>query len=247
MIPIRDANPSGTKPWVTISLISLNIAVFLYQATLPSVELHHFTLSYGLIPGLVSGRINPASIPGGDTGMLVRFFSSLFLHGGLMHLLANMWYLWIFGDNVEDRLGHGRFFLLYLAWGFAASIAQIVANVSSPVPIIGASGAIAGVLGAYLICFPIARVTVYLPPFFFFRLPASLVLSIWFVMQLFQGTLDAGIGGTGVAWWAHIGGFLAGALAARYVPCHRKSKQADYTVWFDQTTGRKVIDIDPDR
>ncbi len=236
MIPLRDHNPSGTVPVVTVGLILANSLVFLYQVSLgPAME--PFLFRYGLVPIVVT---HFTRIPGiGFLDVARSFFTCMFLHGGWFHILGNMWYLWIFGDNVEDRLGHLRFFFFYLACGLAAGVMQYLLNPYSQVPMIGASGAIAGVLGAYLICFPRARVDLLI--FFFFivdivSVPASFVLGLWFVLQFFNGTLSLGAStaaGGGVAWWAHVGGFLAGMFLVRLLPRARRSRQRVYTVWFD--------------
>ena len=215
MIPLRDQNPSQSVPVVTRGLIVLNVAMFVYELSL-GPDLRDFMFAWGLIPA----RLPAAVGLGGDalarTGF--TFLSSMFMHGGWAHLLGNMWYLWIFGDNVEDRFGSVRFLLFYLAAGVAASILHVISNSASHLPTLGASGAIAGVLGAYAVMFPRARVITLVPFFPFFQvfpLPALLVLGLWFVIQFFSGAIAIGYGGgAGVAWWAHIGGFVFGALVA---------------------------------
>ncbi|HEY2955485.1 MAG TPA: rhomboid family intramembrane serine protease [Candidatus Eisenbacteria bacterium] len=216
MIPLRDQNPSQSTPVVTRALIAVNVATFLYELSL-GPELRDFMFSWGLIPA----RIPEALDIGGDALAQAgfTFLSSMFLHGGWMHLIGNMWYLWIFGDNVEDRFGSARFLLFYLAAGVSASVLHVLTNAGSPLPTLGASGAIAGVLGAYAVMFPGARVITLVPFFPFFQvvpLPALLVLGLWFVIQFFSGALSVGFGAAtgGVAWWAHIGGFLFGVLVA---------------------------------
>jgi membrane associated rhomboid family serine protease len=213
MIPIGDNIPSRSFPYVTIGLILANIAVFIYELTL-GPRLPAFIMTFGVIPqevtvtGLFS---NP-----GD--LFNRFFGSIFLHGGLLHLGGNMLYLWIFGDNVEDRFGHFRFLVFYFVAGFLAMAAHVLADPISPQPAIGASGAIAGVLGAYLVMFPGARVFIVIPLFLFFpvvSVPAIVVLGFWFFQQLFN--VVGALSGTAsnVAWWAHIGGFVAGMVLVR--------------------------------
>jgi membrane associated rhomboid family serine protease len=213
MIPIGDNIPSRSFPYVTIGLILANIAVFVYELTL-GPRLPAFIMTFGVIPqevtvtGLFS---NP-----GD--LFNRFFGSIFLHGGLLHLGGNMLYLWIFGDNVEDRFGHFRFLVFYFVAGFLAMAAHVLADPISPQPAIGASGAIAGVLGAYLVMFPGARVFIVIPLFLFFpvvSVPAIIVLGFWFFQQLFN--VVGALSGTAsnVAWWAHIGGFVAGMVLVR--------------------------------
>jgi membrane associated rhomboid family serine protease len=209
MIPLRDDNPRRTFPIVTYILVAANVLAFLWE------------LSLG--PNLQNALMNIAFIPArywvpGHWGFdVLTILTSMFLHGGLMHIGSNMLYLWIFGDNVEDRLGHGRYLLFYLLCGFLATLAHAVAGPSSPLPAIGASGAIAGVLGAYILLWPHARVMTLIPIFFFItvrELPAILILGIWFVLQLFSGVGSLGVRDAqdmgGVAWFAHIGGFLAG-------------------------------------
>ncbi len=210
MFPLRDENPSLTTPVVTRALIVANVVVFLYELLL-GPDLPHFVREFALVPrrfelamhGLAP--ISSAALP---------LLSSIFLHGGWPHLIGNMWYLWIFGDNIEDRVGHAGFLFFYLAGGLFSGLIHVLTNTSSTLPTVGASGAIAGVLGAYAAAFPRARVITLVPLFPIFpvvALPALLVLGFWFVMQFASGTLAlaAGVSG-GVAWWAHIGGFAYG-------------------------------------
>lgn len=210
MFPIRDDNPSQSVPVVTRAIIVLNVLAFLYEVSLGQ-RIGSFVYHWGLVPNrLVSSLVGVES----PVGPLGTVFTSMFLHGGWLHLLGNMWYLWIFGDNVEDRLGRPRFVLFYLAGGVASAALHTLLNPWSVAPTVGASGAIASVLGAYALLFPRARVVTLVPIFFFFQivaLPALVVLGLWFVFQFFAGTLALGIGsGGGVAWWAHIGGFVFG-------------------------------------
>ncbi len=213
MIPIRDNIPSSRFPAVTLGIIALNGVFFLHELQL-GPNLQDYILLHGIIPARYT-------IP--DVARLfslweqvAAIFTSMFLHGGWLHLLGNMWILWIFGDNVEDRLGHARYLGLYLAGGIAAAVLHIVTNAGSPVPTIGASGAIAAVMGSYFRFYPFARVETLIPPFIFgptFVLPAILFLGWWFLLQFFNGTLSLGMRGpgfSGVAWWAHVGGFLFG-------------------------------------
>lgn len=213
MIPIRDSIRSRHFPIVSVMLIFLNIAVFIYELSLTTGQLNSFAANFGVVPrklfNLVNGQSNfvPAVLP---------LLTSMFLHGGWLHLLGNMLYLWIFGDNVEDRLGRGRFILLYLFTGIVGALAQVWANPLAAEPVIGASGAIAGVLGAYFVTYPKAKVLTLLPIFFFFtfiEIPAFIFLFIWFLTQWLSGYLTLGVAGNMVAWWAHIGGFAAGAVA----------------------------------
>jgi membrane associated rhomboid family serine protease len=213
MIPIRDDIPSSRFPVATVSIIALNVVVFLHELSL-GPQLQDLILSYGVVPV----RYTHAEIAHLFTPyeQIFSFFSSMFLHGGWIHLLGNMWVLWIFGDNVEDRLGRARYVMLYLASGIAAALLHIYTNPNSTVPTVGASGAIAGVMGAYFRFFPFARVETLIPPFFLgptFVLPAVLFLGWWFLLQFFNGALSLRMGGpgfSGVAWWAHVGGFLFG-------------------------------------
>ena len=203
MIPLRDTRPSSSTPIVTVILISLNILVFLFQVSLDPYERNFFIASYGIIP---------------DRLHYVSILTSMFLHGGWLHLIGNMWFLWIYGDNVEDILGHGKFALFYLLCGIAAAVVHILMNADSRVPTVGASGAIAGVMGAYLVKFPHSKILTLVPIFVFFttvEIPAVFMLIYWFAIQIFSGVGSVGysnVGKGGVAWFAHIGGFLAGML-----------------------------------
>lgn len=216
MIPFRDNIPSRTFPLVTLAIIVANVAVFLYELTLPAPQLESFIRYNAVIPGKLRYLAEAPGLVLADTGRTVLW--SMFLHGGWFHLLGNMWYLWIFGDNVEDRMGHFRFLVFYLLCGAAGSWAHILFNLDSRIPSIGASGAIAGVLGAYLICYPFARVLTLIPLFLLWpvvELPALIVLGSWFLVQLLNGAATIAAStqtATGVAWWAHIGGFAAGLI-----------------------------------
>ena len=222
MIPLRDANPTRRTPWVTLGLIGLNVAAFfLWEPITGSAqEQNRFFYCEGVIP---KELISLETLPGlagecGGESVLVSLLTSMFLHGGFLHIAGNMLYLWVFGNNVEDRMGPVVFLLFYLVAGTAAAYAQALPDPDSIVPLVGASGAIAGALGAYLVLFPSARVLTLVPIFFFIQLielPAMLVLGFWFVLQAFQGvgSLEAD---TGVAWFAHIGGFVFGALIALF-------------------------------
>ena len=210
MIPLRDDIPASRFPAATLAIIGLNALVFFQELRL-GPGLQDFLLSHGVIPARLS---------------VTPFFTSMFLHGGWLHLIGNMWTLWIFGDNVEDRLGRLRYIGLYLVGGLAAAILHVITNAGSPVPTLGASGAIAAVMGAYFRFYPFARVETLIPPFFFgptFVLPAVLFLGWWFLLQFFNGTLSLGVRGegfSGVAWWAHVGGFLFGLVAC--LPAKRR-------------------------
>ena len=214
MIPLRDDNPTTTRPLITVGLIAANALVFLYQLSLGPRAGELFVYQYGAIPAAVVGT---SSLPPALTAIppIFSLVTSMFLHGGWMHLIGNMLYLWIFGNNVEDAMGHARFLGFYLLCGLAASLSHILSDVSSAIPSIGASGAISGVLGAYFLLYPRARVLMLVTLGFFIRLmyfPAWIALGFWFLLQLFSSILSGGQAGGGVAWWAHIGGFLAGIL-----------------------------------
>lgn len=214
MIPLRDDTPSSSAPLMTWLIIAANVLVFLYMLSLGSgAAVERFYLSFGAVPADLTGR--SGAVPAAAYPTL---FSSMFIHGGWFHLLGNMLYLWIFGDNVEDLTGRGGFLLFYLISGLAATGTHIVLNPASQLPLVGASGAIAGVLGGYLILFPRARVLTLIPLGIFSRLiavPAVLFLPLWFVFQLFSGLGTLGGDAAGVAFWAHVGGFVAGAALIR--------------------------------
>jgi len=203
MIPLRDSQPSYSRPYVTMGLIVVNVVIFLYEISLDPFSANHFIAAYGIVPA----HLEPFTL-----------VSSMFLHGGWLHLLGNMWFLWIFGDNVEDVLGHGKYLLFYLLCGVAAGLLHVWLNPVSRLPTIGASGAIAGVMGAYVIKFPHARIVTLIFLFIFIttvELPAFVLLVFWFVMQLFSGVGSVGYSSAtsgGTAWFAHVGGFLAGAV-----------------------------------
>lgn len=213
MIPLRSTEPVYSGAKMTASLIAVNFAVFFYQLSLPSYALNQFVEQWGIVP---------------DRLHLESLITSMFLHGGWMHILGNMLFLWVFGRNVEDLIGGGRFVVFYLLCGLAAALVQVVTNFYSPVPTIGASGAIAGVMGAYLVKFPRARIITLLPIFFFFttiEIPAALLLLFWFGMQFLNsiGSLaQTDYSGGGVAWFAHVGGFVTGMLLIRAFPQRRR-------------------------
>jgi len=210
MFPLYDTLRSRRFPIVNWMLIILNGVVFYYELKLGKEGLYRFTQTWGLIPAQLTS--NPA-------GTWVTIFTSMFLHGGWFHILSNMWILAIFGDNIEDRMGHGPYLIFYLMSGTAAALLQAFLSPISNQPMIGASGAIAGVLGAFLILFPRARIASLVPIFFIFTLieiPAVVFLGFWFVLQLFSGWLALhGADISGVAWWAHVGGFVFGMLAVQ--------------------------------
>ncbi|MBC7928639.1 MAG: rhomboid family intramembrane serine protease [Bryobacteraceae bacterium] len=201
MIPLRDTQPSNSFPFVTLLIIVANVLIFFFQLSLEPHFLNYFIANYGIVP---------------DRFQLADLVTSMFLHGGWMHLIGNMWFLWIYGDNVEDVVGHGRFLLFYLMCGVAAGLVHVLLNADSRVPTVGASGAIAGVMGAYMVKFPRSKVLTLIPIFIFFttvEIPAFFILLYWFVIQIFSGLGSVGVSNVsrgGVAWFAHIGGFVAG-------------------------------------
>lgn len=204
MIPLRDIIPSRTAPIVTVILIAINALAFVFELSLPEVPRQTFLTTFGVVPA--------------DFTWLT-VFTSMFLHGGWLHFLGNMLYLWIFGDNVEDRMGHGRYLVFYLLCGTVAAIAQVLVSPDSTIPTIGASGAIAGVMGAYFVLYPHSRILTLIPIFVFLEVvevPAIFFLGFWFLMQLLSGVgsiamrVQSGTGG--IAFWAHVAGFAAGAI-----------------------------------
>lgn len=215
MFPLRDDNPITITPVVTWVLIALNVIVFLYQVSLGPNASQIFVYRFGAIPAVISGGGNlPEKLVAVPPAM--SLFTCMFLHGGWMHLVGNMWFLWIFGNNIEEAMGHWRYLLFYLVCGFMASASHIFAYPNSTIPTIGASGAIAGALGAYIMLYPRARVWTLIFIVFFIRLmyiPAWVVLGVWIFLQFINGSMAAGMQETGgVAFWAHVGGFLAGVL-----------------------------------
>jgi membrane associated rhomboid family serine protease len=222
MLPLKDDQPRYSTPFVNGFLIALNILIFAYQATLGRVAGDRFAMLYGEVPSHLfaflhgSHRYTPEQV-------VLPFFTSMFLHGGWMHVLGNMWFLYIFGDNIEDYLGHFQYLIFYILSGLLAMTTQVAIYPASNVPTVGASGAIAGVLGAYFILYSRARVLTWFPPIFFFYLPAWIMLGYWFVLQFVSGaaTLSmerVGRDVGGVAFWAHIGGFISGMLMIKLFP-----------------------------
>lgn len=212
MIPIKDDNPRTVVPFVTIGLIVVNVVVFYFEY---AVGFSEVIKKYALFPiDIVEGR------------NLKTLITSMFLHGGVLHLVGNMLYLWIFGDNIENYLGHTKFIFFYLICGLLAVFAHILFSGISEVPMVGASGAISGVLGAYLIKYPKARVLVVIPIIWFLtirKIPALVVLGFWFVMQLFSGVATLGYEGGGVAFWAHVGGFVGGLILINLLPQRKRA------------------------
>jgi len=223
MFPIRDENPHFLTPFVTVALIALNVASWIVLQGLGLQEpLVRSVCELGLIPGELLQRIPPGTaFPLGPQATCViqadpawsTLFTSMFLHGGWLHLIGNMWFLWIFGNNVEDSMGHARFALFYLLCGLAAAALQIFSQPDSGVPMVGASGAIGGVMGAYVVLYPRVRIHMLVIFGFLVRtiaVPASFMLGYWFLLQLVGGAASLGRAGSGVAFWAHVGGFAAG-------------------------------------
>jgi membrane associated rhomboid family serine protease len=221
MIPLRDTIRSNSTPVVNILIILANVLVFIYMLTLDPYTQNHFIAQYALTPS----RLRLSAI-----------ITSMFLHGGWMHLIGNMWFLWVYGDNVEDVLGHGKYLAFYLLCGVAAALTQYAVSPDSRVPTLGASGAIAGVMGAYLIKFPHSRILTLIPIFFFFttiEIPAVLILLYWFALQFFSGIGSVGysqVSQGGVAWFAHIGGFISGMILIMTMGTReRYSRRGDLT------------------
>ena len=231
MIPLRDENPSASTPTITRLLIALNVVAFVYELTL-GTDLQPFIYTWALVPARLTLALHFREESLAGPGLTV--LTSMFLHGGWLHLIGNMWYLWIFGDNIEDRLGRVRYLFFYLMAGVVAAALHYAMNAGSRMPTLGASGAIAGVLGAYLAAFPRARVITLVPLFPFFQvmaLPAVVVLGLRFVIQAFSGALSLGYGGGGgVAWWAHIGGFAFGFVGMKFLGATRRRPSE---VWED--------------
>jgi len=214
VLPIRDTIPHQRPPITTTALIVVNVIAFLGELRIPAAQQQSFFEVFGLIPARFTSPAWAQSV--GLWPSWVPFVTTMFLHGGWMHLIGNMWFMWIFGDNVEDRMGHTGFLIFYLLCGLAASVTNMALMPHSHMPTIGASGAIAGVLGAYFVLYPGARVLTLVPIFIFFRfieLPAFVFLGIWFLMQFLSGAVAiAGAHASNVAFWAHVGGFIAGLL-----------------------------------
>jgi membrane associated rhomboid family serine protease len=220
MIPLKDMSPRRSIPVVTILLIVVNLLVFFYQIGMPPRVADAFIRTYGLVPAKIQLALaGSARVTLGDA--LLPLFTCMFLHGGWLHILGNMWFLWIFGGNVEDRLGSLAYLVFYIVCGIASGISQVIFSWGSPLPSVGASGAISGVLGAYIVFFPYSRILTLVPLFIFFftaRIPAMVFIGLWFVVQFLSGVGSLGAAGAGasggVAWWAHIGGFAVGAILA---------------------------------
>lgn len=201
MIPLRDSTPSRSFPLVTVLLIIFNLFIF-YQEVIMGASLEGFINAFGLVPAHFQ---------------TFNLFTSMFLHGGWMHVIGNMWVLWLFGDNVEDRMGHGKFLIFYLLMGCIAGTTHYLVNPASTTPVVGASGAVAGIMGAYFIMFRQARVFTYIPPIFLVTIPAWVYLGFWALSQVYGGATNlVGANSSNIAFWAHIGGFAAGMLLYRF-------------------------------
>ncbi len=238
LLPLSDINPTQRRPWVTYGLVAANLVAYVLQM---GYGLEASAWNWGLIPLRLLGGDAPIPVPGHGPLLIgsppaLTILTSMFMHGGLLHLGGNMLYLWIFGNNVEDRLGHLRFLVFYLAGGVLATLSHVAVSQGSALPLVGASGAVAAVLGAYWRLFPRARVRCLLFLFIlvqFVELPAALVLGLWILLQVINGVLGLGVGGGGVAWFAHIGGFLAGLLLLFALGARRRRPQLVVQRWDD--------------
>jgi len=252
MFPYRDENETQHAAIVTATIIALNVAAWMFfQGAGSTVPLASSVCDFGLIPGELTLSLPPGTrFPLGDDmfcatdpgRQIAHLFTSIFLHGSWMHLLGNMWFLWIFGNNIEDSMGRLRFIVFYFLFGLAAAMAQVLASPDSPIPMVGASGAISGVMGAYLLLYPNVKVYAMVPLGFFLTsvaLPAWVMLGYWFLIQFVSGLLTAGSETGGVAFWAHIGGFVAGVVLIKpfvredYLAAHRSHHWRPRRVMFD--------------
>jgi membrane associated rhomboid family serine protease len=235
MIPLRDDQPIFSTPVVNYFLIALNVAVFVWELSLgmqSNRALNSFLVEFGVVPRHTLAVLTGHSYDGLTTAVL-PLFTSMFLHASFLHVAGNMLFLWIFGDNIEDHIGHFQYLVFYLISGVAAGATHILLNQGSRVPSVGASGAIAGVMGAYFILYPRARVLIWFPPIFFFHVPAWLMLGYWFVGQFLSGTMTAIAETTqtsgGIAFWAHVGGFVAGVVMINLF--HERPQRHRYGTW----------------
>jgi membrane associated rhomboid family serine protease len=235
MIPIRDDTPRYSTPYITYCLIALNVLVFVFELSLNGSSRNALMFQLGFVPARFAYALSGAR-PGGAEVAVLPIFTAMFLHASWLHLIGNMWVLWIFGDNIEDYLGHFKYIVFYLAGGVAAAILHTLLNWGSRLPSVGASGAIAAVMGAYLILYPRARVLTIVPLIIFFTfwwLPAWIVLGYWFVLQFLSGAATA-VAATsqttgGVAFWAHVGGFVAGIVMIKVFPA--RANRFRYGAW----------------
>jgi membrane associated rhomboid family serine protease len=233
MIPVRDDTPRYSTPYVMYFIIALNVVVFLFELAVDSQgprALNSLIYEFGVVPRHFERAlgVGHVSLP----ALFLPTLTSMFLHGGWMHLIGNMWFLWIFGDNIEDYLGHAWFLVFYLISGVAAALLYIVLDPGSNVPTVGASGAIAGVMGGYFMLYPRARVLTWFPPVFFFHIPAWLMLGYWFILQFLGGaatSVTESQARGGVAFWAHVGGFLAGIILIKVLP--ERPQRYRYAAW----------------
>jgi membrane associated rhomboid family serine protease len=232
MIPIRDDQPRFITPYVTYFLIGLNLVIFFFEASLTPKSFEVLLYQLGMVPANLTAFLAGANHIG-PVAAFLPMLTSMFLHGSWMHVIGNMWFLWIFGDNIEDYLGHFKYLSFYLLSGLGAALAQLALTPHSRVPTVGASGAIAGVLGAYFLLYPKAKVLIWFPIFFLFYLPAWVTLGYWFAMQFVSGaaTSIASYSDTrgGVAFWAHVGGFLAGIILIKIFP--ERPRRYRYGAW----------------
>jgi rhomboid family protein len=217
MIPLRDINPRYTTPFVNVAIIAVNSIVWLYQVSLGPVIGERFIFTLGLVPARIDVALTAHAVPLGAA--FLPFITSMFLHGGWLHVIGNMWFLWVFGDNIEDRLGHSLYFLFYLACGLGAGVIHTLLNWGSTIPTVGASGAISGVMGAYFVMFPRSKIVTLVPLIIFWftvQIPAWFFVGFWIVLQFLGGLGSMGAkaqGGT--AFWAHVGGFVVGFVLAK--------------------------------
>jgi hypothetical protein len=234
MFPLRDDQPTFSTPFVTYFLIALNLLIFFFEWQLGLQNprgLNQLVFQFGVVPSIDAGLLagTPVFAPG---SAILPMFTSMFLHGSWLHVLGNMWMLWIFGDNIEDYLGHFRYLLFYLLCGLAAALTHIAFNLNSKAPTVGASGAIAGVMGAYLILYPRARVLIWFPPIFLFQVPAWVMLGYWGVTQFLNGaatSISPAAQQGGIAFWAHVGGFAVGILLIKTFP--ERAQRRRYGAW----------------
>jgi len=235
MIPIRDDQPRFSTPYVNYFIVGLNTLAFLYELSIQASGRHaldRFVYQFGVVPTHVELALAHLNV----SGAFLPILTSMFLHGGWLHIIGNMWFLWIFGDNIEDHLGHFSYLVFYLICGFAAAVTHILFNFGSNEPTVGASGAIAGVMGAYVLLYPRARVLTLVPLIVFFTfwwLPAWIFLGYWFVIQFLSGAAmsiaETSRGTGGIAFWAHVGGFVAGIVLIKIFP--QRPRRYRYGTW----------------
>jgi membrane associated rhomboid family serine protease len=234
MFPLRDDQPIFSTPFVTYFLIALNLLIFFFEWQLGLQNprgLNQLIFQFGVVPRIDAGLLTgtPAFAP---SAAILPMFTSMFLHGSWLHVLGNMWMLWIFGDNIEDYVGHFKYLVFYLLCGLAAALTHIAFNLSSKAPTVGASGAIAGVMGAYLILYPRARVLIWFPPIFLFQVPAWVMLGYWGVTQFVNGaatSISPAAQQGGIAFWAHVGGFVAGIVLIKTFS--ERAQRRRYGAW----------------